>query len=136
MRAYSNEEDDGLSSRSKVFLDTEKEEDKVRSVFIEENDMETISIDKHKHILNSKWIQTEFNTFKKNFDEIKQICLKLYNVLQVNICRVDFYITTKGVIIGELTVRSGNLYRGWNIKVKNILHYLAVKIKHYFIYVI
>jgi hypothetical protein len=88
-------------------------------IYIEENDMETISIDKHKHILNYKWIQTELNTFKKNFDEIKQICLKLYNVLQVNICRVDFYITTKGVIIGELTVRSGNLYRGWNIKVKN-----------------
>jgi hypothetical protein len=41
MRVYSNESDDGLRSRSTVFLDTESEEDKPRSVFIEEDDMDS-----------------------------------------------------------------------------------------------
>ena len=84
---------------------------------IDENkNIEIISIDKEENLLNDDWVLKEINTIKKYIDEIYINCINIYKITTMNISRIDFYITTKGLIVGELTVRSGNLYLGWNIK--------------------
>ena len=86
----------------------------------ENKNIEIISIDKKGNLLNDNWIIKEINTIKIYINEIFNTCNKLNKIININISRIDFYITTKGLIVGELTWRSGNLYLGWNIIYKGI----------------
>ena len=67
---------------------------------------------------------------KKEIETMKHYCRSL-RFSKSFFVRLDFYITTEGILFGEFTLRPGNFYKGWRINKlnKNILELFSERME-------